>query len=110
MTPGKFSFMSNVRSNLGDDSLSVWGEMSYLQEDNSSSQLSFVEARYKDGDVGVETELSLGLSSIILRSSIMMPPIFPNPRHILPSLEISLSYLNSQEFIQKHLWKKIFEI
>ena len=64
LTPGKSSFMSNVRSNLGDNSLSLWGEMSYLQEDNSSSQLSFVEARYEDGGVGVEAELSLGLSSI----------------------------------------------
>ena len=68
MTPGKSSFMSNVRSNLGDDSLSVWGEMSYLQEeeeDISSSQLGFVEARYVDGGEVVGAELSLRLSSII---------------------------------------------
>jgi len=67
LTPGKSSFMFNVRSNLGEGSLSVWGEMSYLQEDNSSSQLSFVEARYEDGGVVVvlDAELSLGLSSII---------------------------------------------
>ena len=103
LTPGKSSFMSNVRSNLGDDSWSVWVEMSYLHEDNSSSQLSFDEARYVEGGVLVGAELSLGLSSIICRSSIMMPPIFPNPRHILPSLEISLSYLNSQECIKKIL-------
>jgi len=64
MTPGKSSFMSNVRSNLGDNSLSLSGEMSYLQEEISSSQLSFVEARYENGDV-VDAELSLGLSSII---------------------------------------------
>ena len=107
MTPGKSSFMSNVRSNLGDDSLSVWGEMSYLQEDNSSSsQLSLIEARYEDGGVAVGAEFSLGLSSIIWRSSILIPPIFPNPRHILPSLEISLSYLNSQEFIRRKICGK----
>ena len=103
LTPGKSSFMSNVRSNLGEGSLSVWGGMSYLQQDNSSSQFSFVEARSEAGGVVVDAEMSLELSSIIWRSSIMIPPIFPNPRQILPSLEISLSYLNSQECIKKIL-------